>query len=62
MVSTQHTADYDLADLAADVKNQVILPVLSGLELDTSNTKFIINPAGRFCAGRPRGGCRFDRP
>ena len=55
VVSTQHTADYDLADLAADVKNQVILPVLSGLELDTSNTKFIINPAGRFVQGGPVG-------
>ena len=55
VVSTQHTADYDLADLAADVKNQVILPVLSGLDLDTSNTKFIINPAGRFVQGGPVG-------
>ena len=55
VVSTQHTADYDLADLAADVKNQVIVPVLSGLELDTSNTKFIINPAGRFVQGGPVG-------
>ena len=55
VVSTQHTAQYDLADLAADVKKHVISPVLDGLDLDTSNTKFIINPAGRFVQGGPVG-------
>ena len=61
VVSSQHTADYDLADLRADIIKHVITPVLDAADFDSSNTKFIVNPAGRFCAGRPRRRCRFDR-
>lgn len=55
VVSSQHTASYDLADLRADVEKHVIAPVLSSVDLDSSNTKFIVNPAGRFVQGGPVG-------
>lgn len=55
VVSTQHTADYDLAQLDADIRQHVIDPVLAGLDLDSSSAKCIINPAGRFVQGGPVG-------
>lgn len=55
VVSTQHVAGYDLQQLDADVREHVISPVLASLDLDTSNTKFIINPAGQFVQGGPVG-------
>ena len=55
VVSSQHTADYDLADLRADIIKHVIIPVLDAAEFDSSNTKFIVNPAGRFVQGGPVG-------
>ena len=55
VVSSQHTASYDLADLRADIEKHVIAPVLGSVELDSSNAKFIVNPAGRFRSGWSRG-------
>lgn len=55
VVSSQHTASYDLADLRADIEKHVIAPVLGSVELDSSNAKFIVNPAGRFVQGGPVG-------
>nr|WP_239478569.1 methionine adenosyltransferase [Rothia sp. ZJ1223] len=55
VVSTQHAADYDLKDLENDVREQVISPVLAGIDLDSSQAKFIINPAGQFVQGGPVG-------
>ena len=42
VVSSQHTASYDLADLRADIEKHVIAPVLGSVELDSSNAKFIV--------------------
>jgi len=55
VVSSQHTANYDLADLRADIEKHVIAPVLGSVELDSSNAKFIVTPAGRFVQGGPVG-------
>ena len=55
VVSSQHTADYDLADLRADIIKHVITPVLDAADFGSSNTKFIVNPAGRFVQGGPVG-------
>ena len=55
VVSSQPTASYDLADLRADIEKHVIAPVLGSVELDSSNAKFIVNPAGRFVQGGPVG-------
>ncbi|MFW0108780.1 methionine adenosyltransferase [Rothia sp. P7181] len=55
VVSTQHTKDYDLAELEADIRQHVISPVLQDLDFDSSQAKIIINPAGQFVQGGPVG-------
>ncbi len=55
VVSTQHVRGYDLAQLDTDIREHVISPVLEHTDLDISNTKFIINPAGQFVQGGPVG-------
>ena len=54
VVSTQHTANVSTEQLRKDVKEQIILPVLPA-ELVDENTKFFINPTGRFEIGGPHG-------
>lgn len=55
VLSTQHDPDISLAALRAAVQAEVIEPVLAKTGLDVSNTKFIINPAGDFVIGGPKG-------
>ncbi|TQJ32196.1 methionine adenosyltransferase [Microbacterium sp. SLBN-146] len=55
VLSTQHQPDISLAALRAAVKAEVIEPVLQMTGLDTSGTRFIINPAGPFVIGGPKG-------
>ncbi len=55
VVSSQHVRGYDQAQLKADIYDQVISPVLADLDLDTSATNYIINPAGQFVQGGPVG-------
>ncbi|WP_129657932.1 methionine adenosyltransferase [Rothia halotolerans] len=55
VVSSQHAASYELGALQQDIREAVVAPVLEDLELDTSDAKFIINPAGRFVQGGPVG-------
>jgi len=54
VVSTQHSADVEQEKLRAEVKKHVILPVMPDGMVD-SNTKFHINPTGRFEVGGPHG-------
>ena len=54
VVSAQHTADIDLEVLREDIKNFVIKPVIPAKLLD-ENTKYFINPTGRFVIGGPHG-------
>ncbi len=54
VVSTQHNANVTTGKLREDVKAKVILPTLPG-ELVDENTKFFINPTGRFEIGGPHG-------
>ncbi len=53
VVSTQHK-DMDIEVLRKDIKEKVILPVLPSKMLD-ENTKYYINPTGRFVIGGPQG-------
>jgi S-adenosylmethionine synthetase len=58
VLSTQHAADISLDGmLAPDVEAHVIKPVLESLEtdLDTSGTRLLVNPTGRFEIGGPMG-------
>jgi len=54
VVSTQHSPDVDLATIKRDVMEHVILKVVPHEMLD-HNTKYFINPTGRFVIGGPMG-------
>jgi S-adenosylmethionine synthetase len=53
VISTQ-TADVDIDTIRRDVMEKVIKPVIPGELLD-DNTKYHINPTGRFVVGGPMG-------
>lgn len=54
VVSTQHLASAALDEIRQDVIEKVIKPVLPAEMLD-ENTKYYINPTGRFAIGGPMG-------
>jgi S-adenosylmethionine synthetase len=56
VVSAQHAPDIDLKELLApDVRDHVVEPVISGLDLDTDGYRLLVNPTGRFEIGGPMG-------
>ncbi|MEY5023373.1 MAG: hypothetical protein RL569_286 [Actinomycetota bacterium] len=55
VLSTQHHPDVAQDDLARLVLEQVIQPVLADSGLSYEETKFFINPSGRFVIGGPQG-------
>jgi S-adenosylmethionine synthetase len=54
VISTQHSPDISLEQISEEVKQHVILPVIEPELLD-GNTKYFINPTGRFVIGGPHG-------
>ncbi len=56
VLSTQHSEDTSLKDLRELVKSQIIDSCLPEKLLD-KETKYLINPAGRFVIGGPVGDC-----
>ena len=54
LVSTQHNEDIDMETLKKDIKEKVINEVIPSKYLD-ENTKYYINPTGRFVIGGPLG-------
>lgn len=54
VISTQHTDDVTLEDVREAVMNKVIKAVLPAKMLD-DDTKYYINPTGRFVIGGPQG-------
>ena len=54
VISTQHSNSVSNEDLHAAVTDLVIKPVVPGAMLD-KNTKYYINPTGRFVIGGPMG-------
>ena len=54
VVSTQHNENIDLNELRGDIKKKVIKYVIPANLLD-NNTKYYINPTGRFVIGGPLG-------
>ncbi|MBN3556520.1 methionine adenosyltransferase [Fictibacillus nanhaiensis] len=54
VISTQHHPENTLEEIQKDVKEKVIKPVVPA-ELIDENTKYFINPTGRFVIGGPQG-------
>jgi S-adenosylmethionine synthetase len=54
VVISSQTADLDIEDIRADIMEHVIKPVIPGELLD-ENTKYHINPTGKFVIGGPMG-------
>lgn len=56
VLSTQHTADIDYGTLCEAVIEEIIKPVLPIAWL-TPQTRYLVNPTGRFIIGGPLGDC-----
>ena len=54
LISTQHTEETDIENLKKDIKEKVINTVIPSKYID-ENTKYYINPTGRFVIGGPLG-------
>jgi S-adenosylmethionine synthetase len=54
VISTQHAPEVDQEQIATDVKKHVIQPMIERHLLD-DETKYFINPTGRFVVGGPYG-------
>lgn len=54
VVSSQHSADIDIEILRKDIKEHVISAVIPKQYID-ADTKFYVNPTGRFVVGGPCG-------
>jgi len=54
VVSTQHREDVTLEQIQQDIKEHVIRPIVPEQFLD-ADTKYFINPTGRFVIGGPQG-------
>jgi S-adenosylmethionine synthetase len=57
LISTQHTEDVGRDQIAADLWEQVVVPVLPGEMYDPTalRAEFLVNPTGRFVIGGPVG-------
>ena len=60
VVSTQHLDSVDMENLRKDIKEEVIKKVIPENLLD-ENTKYYINPTGRFVIGGPLGDSGLTR-
>ena len=54
VISSQHSPEVEMDALRKEVMEQVIAPVIPAHLLD-ENTKYFINPTGRFVVGGPQG-------
>lgn len=52
VVSAQHLPNVDQGTITSDIVNQVIIPSIPGGLVD-NNTRFLVNPTGRFVKGGP---------
>jgi S-adenosylmethionine synthetase len=56
VVSSQHAEEVDLdGQMVGDIKDQVVGPELEALKIDTSDSRLLVNPTGRFVIGGPMG-------
>ncbi len=53
LLSTQHSDDISIDTIREDLHEQVIRPVVSDFEVDSSDYRVLVNPTGRFVRGGP---------
>ncbi|MGI5879745.1 MAG: methionine adenosyltransferase [Syntrophomonadaceae bacterium] len=56
VVSAQHHPEIELKDIEKDIIEHVVKPIIPAEMLD-SQTRYFINPTGRFVIGGPQGDC-----
>lgn len=56
VISTQHDPDVSHKDLSEAVIEEIIKPILPA-EMLNADTKYLVNPTGRFVVGGPMGDC-----
>ncbi|MDX1412532.1 MAG: methionine adenosyltransferase, partial [Nitrospirales bacterium] len=56
VLSTQHNPDISHKDISDAVVEEIIIPVLPAAMV-TNETRFLVNPTGRFVIGGPVGDC-----
>jgi S-adenosylmethionine synthetase len=56
VLSTQHSPEVDYEDLKEGIMEEIIKPIIPADMVD-GNTKYFINPTGRFVIGGPVGDC-----
>ena len=54
LISTQHAESVSLEQIKKDLMEHVITPIIDPAMLD-ENTKYLVNPTGRFVIGGPHG-------
>ena len=54
VISSQHSEEVTLEQIREDVIREVVTPTLPALYID-DDTKFYVNPTGRFVVGGPKG-------
>lgn len=54
LISTQHSEDVSIDTIKADLIEHVIKPIIDPALID-ENTKYLVNPTGRFVIGGPHG-------
>jgi len=56
VVSSQHADGVDLErQLAADIRANVVDPILATIDLDSTDYRLLVNPTGKFVIGGPMG-------
>jgi len=55
VLSTQHTEDTDPVKLEAEIKQNVIDPVLGSFDIPSEGYRLLVNPTGKFVVGGPMG-------
>lgn len=54
VISSQHSADVALETIREDIVKHVVMPIVPAELLD-ENTRYLVNPTGRFVIGGPQG-------
>jgi S-adenosylmethionine synthetase len=55
VLSTQHSEDTDPVKLEAEIKQNVIDPVLGSFDIPSEGYRLLVNPTGKFVVGGPMG-------